>query len=346
MAGDRDLWWRSPPSNLRLGDPRFDVYSGRGLPSGDLPPEPSPVWNALMPQSGDEREARHWRNSLLPWMAWLLPPVAAFQGGQNMAQGVAERDPLRALMGLGQTAGAVVWPAPSVTNLPASVTSRLHPALGGTRGAREAPSGVERTVPPARAWQPSGLAAGATAEAQSLYRDLSRHYAATGDAEAMRLLQQMERGITPATRELYALAPAGQEGALSGVQPPPPPRTVPGAVEEFHALQPPASFPRIEGTTAVDARNAYMALRQAGGDYDRAIAALGIGQGAIVRNLGASNILRAWQARGVDPAQALSYWRGLAQLRDLERPTRLNSIGAIGAAGLGGGLGLDQGPAP
>lgn len=300
-----------PSSFATLAD--YMQYMGmtlpsRGLPSGDLSRDgrraadedlqPRSVWGALTPQSEEERQSLHPRN-VLPWMAWTLPPVNAYVGGQRLAQGIGEGDPLAALLGAGQIGGSLLWPAPGMTTLPAPVTSRLPPILGG--------SGATR-APPATT-------------GQELLQDLERANALMGVGR-IGTSSRPPPGVRPET------------------PPPPPPRAPPTAGQrDFAALQPGAAFPRIEGTTAEDARNAYLALREVAatrhqypGGYDAAIGWLG------GRHPGAESLLRAWQARGVDAGQALRYWQGLAGLRDLERPTRLNALAPFGVGA--GGLGL------
>ena len=241
--------------------------SGRGLPSADLSRDElrdidrdlsgRSTWGALMPQSREERRWYSPANETVGDVLGLLPPVAAYRGGQRAGQGWAEGDPLNMALGVGQI---------GLSLLPFRPGARTPPATG-TSG-------------------PSGLDSLSTAA----------------------LLAESRRVRGEADRLIERAAPGART---------PPPRT---PIEDFHALQPGSAFPRLAGTSAVDARNAQLALRQANGNYDDAV-------GFLNGNFpGAESLLRAWQARGVDTGQALRYWQGLAGLRDLERPTRLNAL--------------------
>jgi hypothetical protein len=120
----------------------------------------SPAFGAAMPQSPEE-----WRHHSLPdaaerararEAAWgMLPPVQAYRGGQNIARGVAERDPWAGAWGAAQIGGAasplaalrpgVRSPAPQGPWTPGymdrwlagryqpEVRPRLHPAAAGGR---------------------------------------------------------------------------------------------------------------------------------------------------------------------------------------------------------------------
>ena len=59
---------------------------------------PHPLHPRLMPQSQTERDAGHWRNTL-PWLSFI-PPIGAFVGGQQLAEGVDTGDWTQAGMGL------------------------------------------------------------------------------------------------------------------------------------------------------------------------------------------------------------------------------------------------------
>jgi hypothetical protein len=401
-----------------LGEPSFlprGTLANRrlGPTLEDIPWSLEPPYGGAMAQSEGEREAHNWR-AALPWIGALVPPVAAYMGGERIGRGWQEGDPLAMAMGLGQvglagygmTPGA--WgvragapPARStIRDVPEGTTmsplwySTLRPPGSTPLSNYAAPSSqaaagaardlVQRAGPEGA--QLRGLPSTVAPEARELYGDLARHYAATRDPESLRLLQTMEtnawaprvaqppmppvQGVnmrpnapTQGQRDLYELTPAmdprearaflGDRNHRSNLDPvrsqrfweadfegaaPPLPRSPPGVElqrgqQAFHALTPEAAFPRIAGTTAEDMQHATMALRSANGDYGRAVEWLN------GRRPGAESLLRTWQARGVDSAQASRYYRGLSELNALERPPTpwLNSLAplTLGAGGFG-----------
>lgn len=80
------------------------------------------------------------------------------------------------------------------------------------------------------------------------------------------------------------------------------------------------------------AHRADMALRQAGGDFEKAMALL-------KDDKQARNVLTYWQKSGnnfrgyADPARAQTYWRGVDEFKTGDAPSRLNSA-AIGGGGI------------
>lgn len=80
------------------------------------------------------------------------------------------------------------------------------------------------------------------------------------------------------------------------------------------------------------AHRADMALRQAGGDFEKAMALL-------KDDKQARNVLTYWQQSGnnfrgyADPARSQAYWRGVDEFKMGDTPSRLNSA-AIGGGGI------------
>lgn len=243
------------------------------LPRGDPVGPPGFSWGAAMPQSPEEAE---WHRRLpLAEMSWLLSPASGYSGGYRLAEGVANRDPWQAALGLGQIGTSMLWPAPGV-----------GPGLG-------APRAAPRTAGPG-APIPEGHRAGVSAYEQWL----------------------RDRGIPPAPPPDRLIGPGGAIIPNPAVARPQPAPVVSSAVRDFHALPHGPAFPRMEGVSPVEARNAFMALRQGNGDFEAAIASLG----SVRPDSGTVALLRSWQAAGVDGAAALRYFQGLRELRNLERP--------------------------
>ena len=75
-----------------------------------LGPRWTPPFGGAMPQSDEEREHLSWR-SAMPYLSMLLPPVATYQGAQDIFRGWDEGSPSTMAHGAGQVALSM-WPVP------------------------------------------------------------------------------------------------------------------------------------------------------------------------------------------------------------------------------------------
>ena len=113
-----------------------DVYSQMQR-NGEIE---TPDFGGAMPQSDAEWQ-HHSPSSLLPY-ASILPPVAAYNAGQSLTQGVMDRDPWAAARGVAE-AGLSMAPV-------------LGPMRAQTAATRTAPQAAPRTPPPAPTQPPTG----------------------------------------------------------------------------------------------------------------------------------------------------------------------------------------------